>query len=82
MKKFKSRCFMAGSVPHGKNEPAYIEMYKGNSVYSFNDTDGALRLFMSTPNGDVVHGCKEAIEASTRQKIEEKYNIQLVRTVG
>ena len=81
MRKFKSKCFMAGSVPHGKNEPAYIEMYKGNSVYTYKDAEGALRLFMSTPNGNVVHGCKEALEASTRQKIEEKYNIQLVRHI-
>jgi hypothetical protein len=82
MKAQKSKCFMAGSIPHGKNEPAYVQMYKGNSVYSFTDTEGALRLFMCDSDGNVTHGCKEALEASTRQKIEEKYNIQLVRNIG
>ncbi len=74
--------FMAGEIPHGNNEPAFVEMYKGCSTHSYTDTKGALRLVMLSGDDSVRHGTKEAVECVTRLCLEDRYNLQLVREIA
>ena len=81
-KKFTGKPIMAGSVPHGLNEPAYVSMYKGCSIWSYNDSEGALRLVMLDSDDNVKHGTKEAYRLSNKVGMEERYNLNLVREIG
>jgi len=74
--------FMAGEIPHGHHEPAFVEMHKGCSICSYTDTKGALRLVMLGKDDSVRHGTKEALQCVTRARLEGRYNLQLVREIA
>ena len=74
--------FMAGQIPHGQNEPAYVEMYKGCSIHSYTDNKDTLRLVMLDRDGSVRHGTEEAMQGITRAYLEKRYNLSLVREIA
>lgn len=81
MAKTKGKPIMAGSIPHGVDEPAYMEMYKGCSIWSYTDTGGALRLVMFDSDNSVRHGTRDALQRLTRANMEKVYNLELVREI-
>jgi hypothetical protein len=81
-KKNIGKPIMAGEVPHGVKEPAFVKMYEGCSIYSYTDAQEALRLVMFNKRASVRHGTKEALGMRTEAKMREKYNLELVREIG
>ncbi len=73
---------MAGSVPHGVNEPSYISMYRGHSIWSYRDKENALRLVMFDKEDNVRHGTMEALRALKKENMEGMYNLEMVREIG
>ena len=81
-KKIKKGAFMAGSIPHGNKEPAFVSIYRGCSICSYYDKNKALRLVMFNEDGSVRYGTNEALRVNSRALLDGMYNLQLVRTIG
>ena len=78
----KGKPIMAGSIPHPSNEPSYIDMYKGCSIYSYKDSQEALRLVMFDKHNCVRHGMSEVCSIGSKALLEKMYNLELVREIG
>jgi hypothetical protein len=73
--------FMAGQIPYGNHEPAFVEMYKGCTIYSYLDSEDALRLVMIDRDGRVKHGTREAVRLLSKANLANRYELQLVREI-
>jgi len=73
---------MAGQIPHGKNEPAFLKTYKGCSVYSYIDSNDRISLVMFDSSNRVKSGSKEAMKVGEKVLLEAMYKLEHVRTIN
>ena len=71
--------FMAGFTPKLSNEPSVLEVYKGCSLYRYNDTNNRMQFVLFNSRGSVRNGTPEAIDLIKKSVIESKYSLELVR---
>ena len=73
---------MAGFTPKISDEPEVLKTYKGYKVYEYKDDFGRQQTVMTYKSGQVHSGTSEVYSFGTIEKMEEKYELTYIMTVG